>query len=495
MLDLVMPPPDGYDVLAAARDELRTAICPSWCSPRSTGRRRDRAPSRWAPTTSSASPSAPVELVIARIRGQLRMHEYVDPLAQASATRRSSSSSPRPSPRPSIFRDILFTVVRASPRSRGRSLQHRARARQGRRGLRGRGERRSSSCAICPSTSRNTPRSSKVMETGEPLFISDAKHPPALRRRARGPPQRRVSRRSRSCRSVRRQAAGRALLRGPQPLACASTSCRWRARWRARRPSRCATRAWLPELRKSDAADHGGALEAERRLRALERYADFFHSAADGIVVVDADWHVMSSATRGPRDHSATRRGRAGGSASSTVLVDAHDRPSSRPGDAASRGRFPPCPRPHAPEAHAHGAGEKTHLLSVSFSSSCARRAAPSLVSFRDVTAERATATELRQDEGLPRARHRELGRRHHLRRLQGQRAALQPRRGALSTATPRRRSWAAQRARPLPAGAAEQHHAPHPLGRSGGPGRLEGYRTEVLDKAGAGCRCCSPRR
>ena len=29
--------------------------------------------------------------------------------------------------------------------------------------------------------------------------------------------------------------------------------------------------------------------EAEKRLKALQRYADFFHSAADGIVVIDAD--------------------------------------------------------------------------------------------------------------------------------------------------------------------------------------------------------------
>ena len=35
--------------------------------------------------------------------------------------------------------------------------------------------------------------------------------------------------------------------------------------------------------------------EAERRLRTLQRYADFFESAADGIVVIDAEGHLLFS--------------------------------------------------------------------------------------------------------------------------------------------------------------------------------------------------------
>src|SRR5262249_47023285 len=38
--------------------------------------------------------------------------------------------------------------------------------------------------------------------------------------------------------------------------------------------------------------------EAERRLRTLQRYADFFESAADGIVVIDSEGHVLFSNPR-----------------------------------------------------------------------------------------------------------------------------------------------------------------------------------------------------
>ncbi len=35
--------------------------------------------------------------------------------------------------------------------------------------------------------------------------------------------------------------------------------------------------------------------EAERRLRSLQRYADFFESSADGIVVIDAEGRLLFS--------------------------------------------------------------------------------------------------------------------------------------------------------------------------------------------------------
>src|SRR5262249_39815091 len=45
--------------------------------------------------------------------------------------------------------------------------------------------------------------------------------------------------------------------------------------------------------------------EAEKRLKALQRYADFFHSTADGIVVIDADGQILFS---NPRAHAITGR-------------------------------------------------------------------------------------------------------------------------------------------------------------------------------------------
>jgi PAS domain-containing protein len=53
--------------------------------------------------------------------------------------------------------------------------------------------------------------------------------------------------------------------------------------------------------------------EAERRLRTLQRYADFFESAADGIIVIDAEGHLLFS---NPRARAITgyRRDRPPGS-------------------------------------------------------------------------------------------------------------------------------------------------------------------------------------
>ena len=58
--------------------------------------------------------------------------------------------------------------------------------------------------------------------------------------------------------------------------------------------------------------------EAERRLKTLQRYADFFESAADGIVVIDSDGQAPLLQPARPRDHR-TRRGRARRPASSAT--------------------------------------------------------------------------------------------------------------------------------------------------------------------------------
>src|SRR5262249_2078621 len=65
--------------------------------------------------------------------------------------------------------------------------------------------------------------------------------------------------------------------------------------------------------------------EAERRLKALQRYADFFHSTADGIIVMDADAHILFS---NPRARQIT--GRAEGELASQSfgeLLDPKDEP------------------------------------------------------------------------------------------------------------------------------------------------------------------------
>ncbi len=61
----------------------------------------------------------------------------------------------------------------------------------------------------------------------------------------------------------------------------------------------------LQSLRDQTQQSTFARFEAERRLKALQRYADFFHSTADGIVVVDPDGHILFS---NPRAQAITGR-------------------------------------------------------------------------------------------------------------------------------------------------------------------------------------------
>jgi PAS domain S-box-containing protein len=128
--------------------------------------------------------------------------------------------------------------------------------------------------------------------------------------------------------------------------------------------------------------------EAERRLSTLQRYADFFESAADGIVVLDADGHLLFS---NPRARAIT-----GYSES-----DLHGR---RVGDLFTgesarlahelrlgflQGRYP-----QNVDVHVRRQSGETAILSVNFNS-VLREEGVVLCTFRDVTAERAVEHEL----------------------------------------------------------------------------------------------------
>ena len=134
-------------------------------------------------------------------------------------------------------------------------------------------------------------------------------------------------------------------------------------------------------------------VEAERRLKALQRYADFFHSAADGILVLDTDGQVLFS---NPRAHEITGRTEAElARGTFAELVDAPDLArlaAIRAGFA--RGEFPQTVDLGIRRATPSGSDEP-RILSVSFGSVLHEDGGAILVSFRDVTSERATEAEL----------------------------------------------------------------------------------------------------
>ena len=129
--------------------------------------------------------------------------------------------------------------------------------------------------------------------------------------------------------------------------------------------------------------------EAERRLRTLQRYADFFESAADGIVVIDAEGHLLFS---NPRARAIT------GYSEADLARPARRRALRQRGRARSRTSCASASRAGATRrASTSASGGRTGeiaILSINFNS-VLREEGVVLCTFRDVTAERAVEHEL----------------------------------------------------------------------------------------------------
>jgi PAS domain S-box-containing protein len=128
--------------------------------------------------------------------------------------------------------------------------------------------------------------------------------------------------------------------------------------------------------------------EAERRLRTLQRYADFFESAADGIVVIDSEGHLLFANPRaraivgyGPDDLAGRRVG------DLVAPEDANQAHDLRVGFGA--GRFP-----QNVDVRIRKKNGEHAILSMNFNP-VMREEGVVLCTFRDVTADRAVEQEL----------------------------------------------------------------------------------------------------
>ena len=134
--------------------------------------------------------------------------------------------------------------------------------------------------------------------------------------------------------------------------------------------------------------------EAERRLRSLQRYADFFESAADGIVVLDQDGRLLFS---NPRASDIT--GYDGPDLTGRKLgeifapEDQHVARELREG--FLKGQYPT-----GIDVRVRRKDGKTIVLSLAFSS-VLREEGVVLCNFRDVTIDRAVAAELSKTKDL----------------------------------------------------------------------------------------------
>jgi PAS domain S-box-containing protein len=130
--------------------------------------------------------------------------------------------------------------------------------------------------------------------------------------------------------------------------------------------------------------------EAERRLRSLQRYADFFESSADGIVVIDAEGHLLFSnpmARKITGYEEEELRGRR--------LLDFFSKGGEGDLGALLKESFARGEYPQGLDVRVESKKDGTKLvLSMNFSS-VLREEGAILCTFRDVTQERAVEAEL----------------------------------------------------------------------------------------------------
>ena len=478
LLDLVMPPPDGFTVLRFVRDNPRTADLPvvvltALDSDDDVAKAFEEGADDFV-----RKPFRPVELV-ARIRGQLRMRDYVEALGRKERDAKVVLELTQALSSTLDFRNILFTVVRRIAEV----------ARVDRCSIvlvRDQGDvgyvvaaSDDKELRDLPIALGKYPEIQQVMQTGEPLVIEDAAtHPLFDMVRTEMP--------ANGFRSLallpilfEDRPMGVLFMRGRRPVALREHELSL-ARTVANATAIALRNARiLQSLRDQTQQITFARFEAEKRLKALQRYADFFHSTADGIVVIDADGQILFS---NPRAHALT--GRSEEELASSTLAALLDPRDKKRLDEIHSG-FAQGAYPHMVDLTLLRGGQK-RVLSVSFGVVSREDSGAILVSFRDVTADRATEAELIKTKEF-------------LERVIASSvdaiisADLRGRIRIFNRAAERLTGFEAHEvvgrmsAGDLyPAGTARQimrliHDRDH-----GGPGRLESYRTDLLGKDGA---------
>ena len=292
LLDLVMPDPDGYAVSRHIRARAELAEIPVVVL---TALDSDEEIHRVFSSGADDyvhKPFRPAELV-ARIRGQMRMREYVERLSRRERDQQTVLELTQALASSLDIRDILFTVVQrvadvarvdrcsivlvGEPSTSASSWPPAT----------------TSSCATCPSTSDKYPEIREVLSTGRALVIRDAKHHPLLEVVRQNEPAIEFS-----------SLALMPILHEHGPMGVIFLRSRRTAAFADHEMSLVHTVAnataialrnarILQSLRDETQQSTFARVEAERRVQLFQRYADFFESAADGMVVIDRTGHVL----------------------------------------------------------------------------------------------------------------------------------------------------------------------------------------------------------
>ncbi len=393
LLDLVMPQPDGYQILRILRARAETRDLPIVVM---TALDADDEIARAFEAGADdfvRKPFKPVELV-ARIRGQLRLRGAVDKLAKKEKDAQVVLELTQALASNLDFRGILFTVVQriasVAKVDRVSIVLVRDQGDTGYVVAASDDER----LRDLPIELSKYPEIKTVLTSGEPLVIEDASKHPLLE----------IVRRADNARAFASLAILPILYEG-KPMGVLFLRSKSARGFGEHELSMCRTVSnamaialrnarVLQSLRDQTQEVTVARFEAERRLRTLQRYADFFESAADGIVVIDTEGHLLFS---NPRAREIT-----GYNEESLVNTRMGElfAPEEMEKARSLRAGFAHGKFPQGIDIRVRHRTGKIITLSMNFNS-VLREEEAVLCSFRDVTTERAVEAELVQTKNF----------------------------------------------------------------------------------------------
>lgn len=384
LLDLVMPPPDGYQILRILRARQDTKDVPIVVL---TALDADDEIARAFEAGADdflRKPFKPVELV-SRVRGQVRLRAAKDELARREKDALVVTELTQALASNLDFRGILFTVVQRIAEVAEVDRVSIVLVREGNVGYVVAASD-DEQLRDLPIDLAKYPEIQEVLTSGATLVISDSATHPVLE-----------IFRSEGHKLAFSSIAILPILYEGRAMGVLSLRSRERDAFGDRALSLCRTVSSamaialrnarvLQTLRDQTQQVTVARFEAERRMRTLQRYADFFESSGDGIVVIDLDGHLQFSNPRA-RDITGYEedalRGRR--------LQDLFECPriANELGSGFAKGVFP-----KGVDVRVRRADGKIVVLNVNFSS-VLREDGIVLCSFRDVTREREVAAEL----------------------------------------------------------------------------------------------------
>lgn len=387
VLDLVMPPPDGYQVLRILRARVETRDLPVVVL---TGLDSDNEIARAFESGADdfvRKPFKAVELV-ARIRGQLRLRAVMDELERKEKDALVVNELTQALASNLDFRGILFTVVQriaeVAKVDRVSIVLVREQANIGYVVAASDDE----TLRDLPIELAKYPEISHVLTTGETFVVPDANKHALLE----------IVRHESRARAYSSLAILPILYEG-RPMGVLFLRAKETHDFMDHELSLCKTvtnamaialrnARVLQSLRDQTQQVTVARFEAERRMRGLQRYADFFESAADGIAVLDREGKLLFA---NPKARAITGydeddlRGQKIGD-----LFLEEDKARGR----ALLGEFARGLYPHGVDVRVARKDRRIITLSLNFSPVLHEEGAV-LCNFRDVTAERAVEAEL----------------------------------------------------------------------------------------------------